>query len=435
MGGKNSVHLQLENGGAGTVAVYPGNWINGKLHLNVPDGIELASRGITISLHGHEEASWKETIAGNVNTNNGESHRHSHHNGGGDRHRHGSFGSHHSLPTEHGGQQVRWHHHKETILDGPVLRLDRAMTGCCKYLRGQYTFPFNLNFPAGPHPPTFMAPFRTGQIHVTYHVKAHVYRSGMFKGDLTHKAELFVAPLVPNPVSAWLMPSRLEHESDVTVCCCFKRGTCRLVSEVSRQLLTGNDLVDINQEVHVEGKKTIKCTRVRLMRECTVAGEREVAEISRVEDPKQILPGSLLCSRTLRLPVSLPAHQCSYVGRLSSCRFFLVSEIPVSFGTDIRIKHDVIMLPAGFTVQAFEMPPTTDNTYRMADDQALPSYSQSVAGSGPTPSGGFPNYMPAPPVYQEGVLARVDQEVGGYAPMPSAPPPEWSPQIQECCRG
>eukprot|EP01083_Nonionella_stella_P005909 17058_1 len=384
MGNKNSVVVQISNGGQGTAAVYPGTAINGQVHLNFPEGIEIGGNGISLSIRGKEGAKWTEKHSSGTGKN-----RRTH---------------------------TRHRHVKDTVLDGPPLRLESVLNS--SKLRGQYTIPFSLFFPAGNYPPTFRCPYRNGHAYVSYHIKAKVHVSGMFSRDLKNKSEFFVAPLLPNQIGTYMQPQKLEHDAEITVCCCLNRGSCTLCSEIPRSLVTGSDELSVRLRVENRGKKAFPRSEVKVVRVLRVSGQRTDSRTAlTAKDTQPIQANSCTEEREIPIRFDIPEHQSTFNSKLLSCNFKLQTNLPVRLGRDIKVEHDLLMLPRGFQL------PRIQSVFEEKLPEIPPSYGQSDFP--PEISPDYTANLPPPPVYSEGT---------GTNSTSSAPPPDWTPEIQATVR-
>eukprot|EP01083_Nonionella_stella_P028889 79619_1 len=381
MGSSNSIFIELANPGR---PVFPGGVIEGRVHINAPEGIKLGSKGITLKLKGTEGAKWTE------------------------QHTSGS-GKNRSTRTVHRRVQ-------RTIIRSPPERIDNFQS-TQNVIHGQFSFPFSVQLPHGDFPPTFMCPYRNGRAWVSYYVSAKVNRKGTFSRDMRKKVEVFVAPPLPNQVARVMTSYSHEQESMVSPCC-GSSGPCTVIAEVPRRLITGSDTLQVCLKMLNDSPAEMDGWKVKLKRVLYVRSNKtETRMVASSKDTCKFLPNTSTEDRNLDLTMDIPQTQCSFDSQILQCNYYLAITIPTPCGSsDIKLKFDIHVVPAGFTLPQLvpQYSPEWEPS-EMKEAAAPPRYEASAP----------PEYkMPAPPVYTDGTLG--DQTEG----CPSAPPPGWNPQVQ-----
>lgn len=402
MGNSQTIVLQLHNGANGQ-SVYPGTYLQGVLHLNVPSGVEIGREGIHLSLFGQERAKWSE--------------------------QHGS--------GEH-RRTVRYDE-RFPVIQTQRYQLENAFPS--RRIQGQYSLPFNFLVPAMNLPPTFAAPFKNGRCSVNYKLCAELHVSGMMKRNLRHTAQVFIAPRPPPNLGEMLQPSQMHGEKDVMFCCCFNKGRIALTAQLGRKIFESRETIVPLLTVQNDSESVINAVKIRIQRELHVRRRNRHSHdtITSVNVPQKFEAGSGATQPfTVNVGINIPTSQLSFSGQVMECRYMMYIDCDVPMASDLRIALPLQITAAGSLANVFN---------QMQQQQAMvqnagmaPGMAPGMGGMAPAmgapgsmvpsqvpPPGGMGGEMKSnvpPPDYAPGM----GEQQGGYAPPsmpPNAPTPEY----------
>lgn len=444
MGQNNSIVCELQTGGVGAAALYPGQTVAGLVHLNIPESIKLGKEGQSISLKfvGEEYARW--------------------------------------------GRSRR----ERRIISEPCFFLDADLP---RRLKGQYTIPFQFKIPSERAlPPTFRARFLTGEAYVNYFAEVSFVekRSSLLSivsKPLHTKTEVFIAPTFPANMRDLMAPACRSGMFKTYFLGLVKRGHISVDAHLDRTVYSSSEQACVRVSVTNKCHERVTKLTATLIKRVECEKMKFTTNMQTVEDLEFCIPPNGGRRETfLMLPLTVPASEVSVSGALIRCVYFI--EVGVWRGTkcspDTRqlihimpsgseramerqsvlpdpipqppqldsyepepefhpvradqAEHASVQVPGEQRVAPPDVPapptapPIAAEELRVSGEQPPipPRPGKGVYPELPPPPAYFQDFdqLPPPPCYSEGTLECSGSDAGGA--MPSAPPPDWEPEMK-----
>lgn len=290
--GGNSVSVALDNS-----VCRPGAILSGNAYIDIVTPTNFT--GIQLKIKGKEKVHWTEHRT---------EHRTIHYRENGEsRTRQESY----TVHVPHFGKRQIFKT-IATILQGGTM------------LQGQFCVPFSFKLPDG-IPGSFALSGRDYTCSVEYAAKVVVRVPGLLKSDL--RSEVPITVIQPPPPFAHQISA--STTADVTVMCCFKRGTADLSFRTAKDSFYTGEMVSVTADINNNSKSDLKKVTIKLRRSLTItAGDGRSFHIEETISEQQH-PGvkAFTSVRELHMNLNIPANtpqqcfatsiQCLYSVRLS----------------------------------------------------------------------------------------------------------------------
>jgi len=174
---------------------------------------------------------------------------------------------------------------------------------------------------------------------VHYKLKATIDVNGMFIPNLHAKQALVVNPRLAVNLAA----QTATKSTDVTVCCCIKKGTATLQCAFDKNAYTAGEVAQINADINNQSTKELRMA-VKLYRTLRLQNNTGYAKVERIAVNEADYPGAPPlehCQRNMPLPLSSPQIKPTTQGQFVSCTYEYGVVGKVSWGTDIHINLPV----------------------------------------------------------------------------------------------
>ncbi len=132
-------------------------------------------------------------------------------------------------------------------------------------LQGQFCVPFSFKLPEG-IPGSFMLAGNDYKCSVEYAAKVVVRVPGLLKSDLRSQTPITVIQ-PPPPFTSQISASAM---SDITVMCCFNRGTAELSFRTAKDTFYTGEAVSVTANVINNSKSRLKRMAIKLRRSLTI---------------------------------------------------------------------------------------------------------------------------------------------------------------------